>query len=123
MQSDRTGSAKRAVIHRPGLQSGASPKAAPAQKRQHALRSCLDLCESLGFHAPEEPTAPQDAGSVSTAQAVHQLVDAAERLLTMQSQTRISEDAACYGKLLQAPELSAMASTVPLLMTVLRYIC
>lgn len=87
----------------PGKQNGGQ-RIVTAQKRQQALQTCLNLCDSLGFQA----TNLEDDEVNQTPLEVCQYVDAATYLFSLRMEAALKQSANQYGKLLDPNELENM---------------
>ena len=110
MQPDGIAS-RRGSPRRNGSHAGANPKLT-LQKHQQTLRSCLDLCDSLGFHCEDE--ASQSQGQ--TPQQVGQLVDSATQFFATQMEATTREHANSFGKLLDPTVMKTTVSPRMLLL-------
>ena len=66
------------------------------QKHQQSLKSCLDLCNSLGFHCDEDASTSRSQTPLQACQ----LVDCATQLFTTQMEAASKEHANLFGRLL-----------------------
>ncbi len=106
MQADSIASRRSSPV-RNGAHAAASTRVT-LQKHQQALRSCLELCDSLGFHCENQESTSQSQAP----QQVCQLVDAATQYFIAQKDSAVKQNAGLFGSLLDFNDMQATVNLI-----------